>query len=147
MPEAKGRCQDPSPINPLGEHAAPPAPTRDFVTRPPGVMDRIAFMSHDGPRTGYVAALRRYGEGDEHGGQFAWVELEHDPAGRFCAVPLLAVTSADGKGSERRQRVDPQLWRRLALCDFGDAGEAAPARIRLGAVDHGAGTPTLPRNN
>jgi hypothetical protein len=80
------------------------------------VMDRIRFTTADGPpRSGYVAAVRMRSGSDA---ARIWVELEHDPAGRFCAIAAHDVISSDNGGAARRLQVDEALWRRLALCDF-----------------------------
>jgi hypothetical protein len=100
-------------------NAMPAATPRDFTAHPPRVMDRIAFRASDGSlRTGYVAAVRQRLDGD---GYVAWLELEHDPAGRFCAIPLADVIGTDDGGEERSKSVDKELWRRLESCDFSEA--------------------------
>lgn len=53
--------------------------------------DRVTFDTDEGYQAGIVSDLRRdVGNGELH----AWVELDHQWAGVFRAVPLAAVVSA-----------------------------------------------------
>lgn len=50
--------------------------------------DRVTFDTDEGYQAGTVNALRRdVGNGELH----AWVELDHQWPGMFCAVPLSAL--------------------------------------------------------
>ena len=52
--------------------------------------DRVTFDTDEGYQAGTVSDLRRdVGNGELH----AWVELEHQWCGMFCAVPLSAILS------------------------------------------------------
>jgi hypothetical protein len=61
--------------------------TTEF-SQPVSIGDRVTFDTDEGYQAGTVSDLRRdVGNGELH----AWVELDHQWAGMFRAVPLAAI--------------------------------------------------------
>ncbi|MEO6918685.1 MAG: hypothetical protein ABI171_06655 [Collimonas sp.] len=59
------------------------------------IHDRVTFDSGDGIQVGYVNGLRRdISNGEMH----AWIELDHQWPGIFCAVPVSTILTADHVG-------------------------------------------------
>ena len=63
-------------------------------SQPVSIGDRVTFDTDEGYQAGTVSDLRRdVGNGELH----AWVELDHQWAGMFRAVPLGAVQLASSQ--------------------------------------------------
>ncbi|WP_044528784.1 hypothetical protein [Herbaspirillum sp. B65] len=95
--------------------AATSSKPRDFVMQPPQSLDRITFNTpDDGVLAGYVSVIRQHlGNGQ----QFAWVELDNEPAGLFRGVPLADILTCDDAGDLRRNTPNREA-RRLCLSDY-----------------------------
>ncbi|WP_299535475.1 hypothetical protein [uncultured Herbaspirillum sp.] len=94
----------------------PTSKPRDFVMQPPQSLDRITFNTpDDGVLAGYVSVIRQHlGNGQ----QFAWVELDNEPAGLFRGVPLADIITCDDSGLARRAKSSSRSARSLSLADF-----------------------------
>ena len=83
--------------------------------------DRVTFDTDEGYQAGTVNDLRRdVGNGELH----AWVELDHQWPGMFCAVPIRAIQTVAAQGPSKAPQKLFALQRRVDV--MGALAAAAP---------------------